>query len=111
MAWRVAAGNAFASGSDDATCRVWDLRSMSTLNRMSGERVVTTVTSLAFSASGRVLFAGHDDFTVNAWDSLTGQMVSQLNNPHDNRVSCLGVPKDGKALCTGSWDMLLKIWA
>lgn len=104
-------GNAFASGSDDSSCRVWDLRSFGQLNKMVPEKVVTTVTSLAFSSSGRVLFAGHDDFTVNAWDTITGQLVSQLNNPHDNRVSCLGVPKDGKALATGSWDMLLKIWA
>ena len=82
---------------------------MGQLNRMLPAKVVTTVTSLAFSSSGRVLFAGHDDFTAYAWDTLTGQVVSELNNPHDNRVSCLGVPKDGKALATGSWDMLLKV--
>ncbi|CAN0483447.1 unnamed protein product, partial [Hapterophycus canaliculatus] len=28
-----------------------------------------------------------------------------------NRVSCLGVNPKGEALCTGSWDTLLKIWA
>jgi len=104
-------GNAFASGSDDASCRVWDLRSFGQLNKMQPEKVVTTVTSLSFSQSGRLLFAGHDDFTVYAWDVALGSLVSQLNNPHDNRVSCLGVPRDGKALATGSWDMLLKIWA
>ena len=30
---------------------------------------------------------------------------------HENRVSCLGVSPSGDALCTGSWDTLLKIWA
>ena len=30
---------------------------------------------------------------------------------HDNRVSCLGVSSDGNALCTGSWDSFLKLWA
>ena len=30
---------------------------------------------------------------------------------HENRVSCLGVSPTGDALCTGSWDTLLKIWA
>jgi guanine nucleotide-binding protein G(I)/G(S)/G(T) subunit beta-1 len=104
-------GNAFASGSDDAHCRIWDLRAMCQLNKLNVDKVVTTVTSLAFSSSGRILFAGHDDFTVNAWDTQLGTLVSQLGTPHDNRVSCLGVPKDGKALCTGSWDMLLKVWA
>jgi hypothetical protein len=28
---------------------------------------------------------------------------------HDNRISCLGVSGDGIALCTGSWDSLLKV--
>lgn len=28
---------------------------------------------------------------------------------HDNRISCLGVSDDGIALCTGSWDSLLKV--
>jgi len=104
-------GGAFASGSDDATCRVWDMRSYTQLNKMAPDKGVTTVTSIAFSQTGRLLFAGHDDFTVNIWDVMLGQLVSQLNNPHDNRVSCLGVPKDGKALATGSWDLLLKVWA
>lgn len=30
---------------------------------------------------------------------------------HRNRVSCIGVNVDGTALCTGSWDNMLKIWA
>ncbi|CAJ0642204.1 3038_t:CDS:2 [Entrophospora sp. SA101] len=30
---------------------------------------------------------------------------------HENRVSCLGVSDDGMALCTGSWDSSLKVWA
>ena len=28
---------------------------------------------------------------------------------HENRVSCLGVSPTGDALCTGSWDTLLKV--
>ena len=30
---------------------------------------------------------------------------------HDNRVSCLGMQSQGKALATGSWDTLMKVWA
>ena len=30
---------------------------------------------------------------------------------HENRVSCLGVNSTGEALCTGSWDTYLKVWA
>jgi guanine nucleotide-binding protein G(I)/G(S)/G(T) subunit beta-1 len=34
-----------------------------------------------------------------------------LPSGHSNRVSCLGVSSDGNALCTGSWDSTLKVWA
>ena len=44
------------------------------------------------------------------WDTQLGTLIDQLVG-HDNRVSCLGVTEDGKALATGSWDTLLKIWA
>lgn len=30
---------------------------------------------------------------------------------HKNRVSCLGVNYTGQALCTGSWDTELAVWA
>jgi WD40 repeat protein len=42
--------------------------------------------------------------------SLVFHLVS-LFTGHENRVSCLGVSPSGDALCTGSWDALLKIWA
>lgn len=64
--------------------------------------------SVAFSVSGRLLFAGYDDFNCNVWDTLKGERVGVLA-AHDNRVSCLGVSSDGNALCTGSWDSLLRV--
>ena len=66
------------------------------------------ISSVAFSVSGRLLFAGYDDFNCNVWDTLKGERVGVLA-AHDNRVSCLGVSSDGNALCTGSWDSLLKV--
>ncbi len=47
------------------------------------------------------------------WDILgsgTDKHCFQLQG-HENRVSCVGVAPSGEALCTGSWDTLLKIWA
>ena len=63
---------------------------------------------MAFSVSGRLLFAGYDDFNCNVWDTLKGERVGVLA-AHENRVSCLGVSSDGMAMCTGSWDSMLKV--
>jgi len=103
-------GNAFGTGSDDASCRLFDLRADRELMRYTHESIVCGITSVAFSVSGRYFFAGYDDFNCNVWDTLKGERVFTLQG-HDNRVSCLGVSSDGMALCTGSWDSLLRIWA
>ncbi|KAI9013890.1 WD40-repeat-containing domain protein [Phycomyces nitens] len=102
-------GNAVGSGSDDASCRLFDMRADRELNLFSHEQIFSGVTSLAFSKSGRLLFGGYDDFNCHVWDTLRGERVGILRG-HDNRVSCLGVSSDGRALCTGSWDSFLKIW-
>jgi guanine nucleotide-binding protein G(I)/G(S)/G(T) subunit beta-1 len=103
-------GNAFATGSDDSSCRLFDIRAYQQLNRYSNDKILCGITSVAFSASGKILFAGYDDYNCYVWDTQLGTLAGQLVG-HENRVSCLGVSPDGKALCTGSWDTLLKIWA
>jgi len=103
-------GLAFGTGSDDASCRLFDIRADRELMQYTHDNILCGITSVAFSISGRYLFAGYDDFNCNVWDTLKGERVFTLQG-HDNRVSCLGVSSDGMALCTGSWDSLLRIWA
>ncbi|KAJ3339893.1 guanine nucleotide-binding protein subunit beta 1 [Gonapodya sp. JEL0774] len=103
-------GDAFGTGSDDASCRLFDLRADRELNQYTHDNILCGITSVAFSISGRLLFAGYDDFNCNVWDTLKGERVGVLAG-HENRVSCLGVSSDGVALCTGSWDATLKVWA
>lgn len=105
-------GNSFSTGSDDSTCRLFDVRAVSQVNRYSPQQSPNSnsigVTSVAFSGTGRILFSGYDDQSCIAWDTVTSKSIGQL--AHDQRVSCLGVNYDGKALCTGSWDAFLRIW-
>eukprot|EP01089_Gocevia_fonbrunei_P009066 TRINITY_DN2098_c0_g1_i1.p1 TRINITY_DN2098_c0_g1~~TRINITY_DN2098_c0_g1_i1.p1 ORF type:complete len:347 (+),score=62.31 TRINITY_DN2098_c0_g1_i1:129-1169(+) len=103
-------GKSFATGSDDATCRLFDIRADRQLNIYTHDSILCGITSVAFSKSGRYLFAGYDDFDCNVWDTLKGERIGVLQS-HSDRVSCLGVTVDGMALCTGSWDNLLRIWA
>lgn len=87
---------------------MFDLRADRELNTYAHDNILCGITSVAFSVSGRVLFAGYDDYNCNVWDTLKGERVGVLAG-HDNRISCLGVSGDGIALCTGSWDSLLKV--
>ncbi|XP_044263487.1 guanine nucleotide-binding protein subunit beta-5 [Tribolium madens] len=103
-------GDAVATGSDDATCRLFDLRADKEVAVYSKESIIFGVNSVDFSVSGRLLFAGYNDYTVNVWDTLKCVRVCLLYG-HENRVSCLQVSPDGTALSTGSWDYTLRVWA
>jgi guanine nucleotide-binding protein G(I)/G(S)/G(T) subunit beta-1 len=102
----------FGTGSDDSSCRFFDMRSAGQIAEFRNDLVLCGITSVAFSRSGRILFAGYDDYNCLGWDTLgaTDKSAYQLQG-HENRVSCLGVAPSGEALCTGSWDTFLKIWA
>jgi len=103
-------GHAFGTGSDDSSCRLFDIRAYRQMNLYANDRILCGITSVAFSKTGKYLFAGYDDYNCYVWDTLGREQADQLAG-HENRVSCLGVTNDGQAMATGSWDTLLKIWA
>lgn len=105
-------GKAFGTGSDDSSCKIFDMRAVAEVASFQSEMVLCGITSVGFSKSGRLLFAGYDDYNCMAWDTLGSSCKSQFTlSGHENRVSCVGVSPNGDALCTGSWDTLLKVWA
>uniref|UniRef100_A0A914DHK0 WD_REPEATS_REGION domain-containing protein n=1 Tax=Acrobeloides nanus TaxID=290746 RepID=A0A914DHK0_9BILA len=103
-------GDAFATGSDDASCRLYDLRADRQVCVYEKESILFPVNGVDFSVSGRILFAGYGDYRVGVWDSL--KCVRQLIlYGHENRISCLRTSPDGTAICTASWDSSIRIWA
>jgi len=105
-------GKAFGTGSDDSSCRLFDMRCYGEVNNFGSDKILCGITSVAFSASGRLLFSGYDYYVCHVWDVTreSSDSAYQLEG-HENRISCLGVNPKGEALCTGSWDTFLKIWA
>lgn len=119
-------GRAVATGSDDFTLRMFDMRALSEVSCftdggsgivLGGDDVVNIgggVSSAAFSLSGKYLFAGYEDDRAIAWDTTSADPrvhVLQHSEEDPHRISCVGVNSDGTAVCTGSWDMMLAVWA
>lgn len=71
-------GHAFATGSDDATCRLFDLRADQELMSYTHVNIICGITSVAFSKSGRLLFAGYDDFNCHIWDTLKSDRLGEV---------------------------------
>ncbi|KAL0412494.1 UNVERIFIED_CONTAM: Guanine nucleotide-binding protein subunit beta-1 [Sesamum radiatum] len=74
-------GNRFGTGSDDGTCRLFDVRTghqLQEYSRPDGENEVPQVTSIAFSISGRLLFAGYTNGDCYVWDTLLAKVYGIL---------------------------------
>lgn len=59
-------------------------------------------------STGRLLFTGYNDYTINVWDVLKGNRISVLFG-HENRISRVRVSPDGTAMCSASWDSTLRV--
>jgi len=106
----------FASGAEDGTVRLFDLRTWGELNRYAPQdnnpaQPATSPTSLAFSSSGRLLFTSYTDGSFVIWDTLKADRKGEQRGAHENkRITSIGVSGDGCAFCTAAWDGLMKIW-
>lgn len=70
-------GTAVVTGSDDCSCKMYDLRADQELTTYKDSSINCGVTSLALSASGRLILAGYDDFNCNIWDTLKAEKVGK----------------------------------
>lgn len=102
-------GNAFVTASDDGTCRLFDLRADREIACYASPDIMSPITSVSFSKSGRIFIAGCDDANAYVWDTLRGERYAVLSG-HESRISSVRVSCDGNAIYTASWDATIKVW-
>lgn len=84
------------------------------MNTYKNDGIVSSVTSVAFSHSGRILFSGYEnENSPIAWDVVAPEenMIARLASKHTRKISSLGVSAKGHALASASWDNTIRIWA
>jgi WD40 repeat protein len=100
-------GRWLASGSADATVKVWDM--MTRREPLSLKGHTGGVGSVQFSPDGTRLATGSADHTVRVWHMPSGQELLTLRG-HTRSDSGVVFSPDGKRLASGSANNTVKVW-
>ena len=101
-------GELLASGSDDYTCKLWnvqDQQTIATLEHVTG-RNRSQIQAVAFSPEGQLLATA--GWQAKLWNVLNQQEIATLQ--HDQWVFAVAFSRDGQLLAAGDGEGIVKIW-
>lgn len=101
-----ASGANIASGSNDATIRIWDSTTTKVLAILKGHS--DCISSVKFSSDGSKIVSGAGDHTVRIWNSRTGGSLAILKG-HSRWVTSVAFSPDGLKVISGSNDKTMRI--
>jgi len=98
------------SSSWDGTCRLWQVATGRTINRLAGH--TKDVFSVALSPDDRQIITGSLDKTIRIWNTRCECKHVVDKNQHTDAVSCVRFYHTKKpSICvTASWDKTIKVW-
>lgn len=100
-------GVTLASGSDDKTIKLWNLKTKKEIRTLKGNK--QWIWTVAFSPDGKTLASGSADKNIKLWNLSTGQEILSLKG-HKDGIANVAFSPDGKILASSSLDNTIKLW-
>jgi Prp8 binding protein len=95
-----------ATGSDDGTIKLWDIRQKNATQTLNNTYQITTV---VFSDTGDQLFSGGIDNEIKVWDLRQNSMAYSMPG-HGDTITGLSLSPNGYYLLSNSMDNTVRIW-
>lgn len=91
---------------------IWDLRALGKVcNLVDNNENYETSTNLAFSKSGRLLFAQYPT-DIKIWDLMKEQTVNKFGDTtEDKELKSISISENGQCLVSSGLDGLITHWA
>ncbi|CAF0845612.1 unnamed protein product [Brachionus calyciflorus] len=104
--------NVFVSGSQDKTCRFWDLRTPESIQLVAPSTNIalqgSPVASVTVDPSGLLLATGHEDSACCLYD-IRGSRIVQIYKPHTSDIRSVRFSSNAYYLLTASYDNKINI--
>ncbi|TIC68173.1 hypothetical protein E3Q01_00984 [Wallemia mellicola] len=97
-----------ASGSDDASIKVWDWDSAECERTLRGH--TKAVLSLDYDQSGNLLASASSDTSIKLWDAAGDYANIKTLYGHDDSVSCVRFLANTNTLISSSRDQSIRFW-
>ena len=101
-----------ATGSDDNTVKIWDLRKKGVVHTILAHNKL--VSDIKFEAGGRLMVTSGYDQKVKVWSACHQTQSSVLLRTltgHENKVTSACFTSDLKYMLTTSFDRTFKLWS